>query len=142
MIFYFRSVPKEPNSAENVVIHRLEGHEGVIFSVKFSAENSMICTTSDDRTARLWKVDSPNPRIFPWRDSKIVCLHVLADFHSSRIFSSIFYAGSIVSVGEDSAFCRWSVSSGAKINWKRPVAIVRMGFKLKIFNLARGKGHF
>jgi WD40 repeat protein len=100
-------------------LHRLKGHEGVIFSVKFSVDHSMICTTSDDRTARLWKVETPVPGTHDWQKSKIACHRVLSDFHTSRIFSAVFYVDSVVTVGEDSAFCRWSIEDVTKISWKR-----------------------
>jgi WD40 repeat protein len=124
ILFFFRSVPKVTTTPkENVVFHRLLGHEGVIFSVNFSSETSTICTTSDDRTARLWKVETSNPdhdrHQCDWKHSKISCEQVLSEFHTSRIFSSVFCDGSVVTVGEDSSFCRWSISDRKKISWKR-----------------------
>ena len=101
------------------VLHRLVGHEGVIFSVNFNADTSMICTTSDDRTARLWMVALPAAGACDWSKAAIACHRVLADFHASRIFSAVFFADSVVTVGEDSAFCRWSISDGARISWKK-----------------------
>lgn len=68
------------------VVHRLEGHEGVIFSVEFSAQTSLICSTSDDRTARLWKVNKSST----WNDAELTPLFVLKEVHSSRIFKSHF----------------------------------------------------
>ena len=44
------------------IFHRLNGHEGVIFNVQFDNTLSLICSTSDDRSARLWKVK--------WSDDK------------------------------------------------------------------------
>lgn len=50
---------------EGTVWHRIKGHEGVIFSVSFNPQERLLCTTSDDRSSRLWKVDiqvySSNP---------------------------------------------------------------------------------
>ncbi|KAJ2999253.1 hypothetical protein HDV02_003347 [Globomyces sp. JEL0801] len=38
------------------VQQRLNGHEGVIHGVRFNSDGSMICSTSDDRTVRIWKL--------------------------------------------------------------------------------------
>ncbi|MBL8755959.1 MAG: hypothetical protein JNK15_21870, partial [Planctomycetes bacterium] len=35
----------------------LKGHKGPITSVRFSADSQFVLTTSDDRTARLWRRD-------------------------------------------------------------------------------------
>ena len=114
------SVPKIKKSTDDSpVLHRLSGHEGVIFSVRFCSENSLICTTSDDRSARLWSVESSNGDRQSWKTSKIVCVRVLSDFHTSRIFSSIFFGDTLVTIGEDSSFCRWSIRDGERLSWKR-----------------------
>ena len=42
--------------SEAKVLHRLQGHEGVIFSVSFNADSKILGSTSDDRSTRLWKV--------------------------------------------------------------------------------------
>ncbi|XP_013403103.1 WD repeat-containing protein 6 [Lingula anatina] len=38
------------------VIHRLSGHEGVIFSIAFSYHNMCLCSVSDDRSIRIWQL--------------------------------------------------------------------------------------
>ncbi len=113
------SVPKFKSSSDSSVLHRLSGHEGVIFSVRFCSESSLICTTSDDRTARLWSVESSNGNHPNWQTSKIFCSRILSDFHTSRIFSSVFFRDTLVTIGEDSSFCRWSIKDGEKLSWKR-----------------------
>ena len=40
------------NQGDFKLHHRLEGHEGVIFSVQYDSKLSLICSTSDDRSAR------------------------------------------------------------------------------------------
>ena len=39
---------------DGIVSHRLTGHEGVIFGVRFSPDGHMLASVSDDRTIRIW----------------------------------------------------------------------------------------
>ncbi|XP_069139917.1 tRNA (34-2'-O)-methyltransferase regulator WDR6-like [Argopecten irradians] len=41
------------------VIHKLVGHQGVIFSIEFSVAQRQICTVSDDRSVRVWQFKFP-----------------------------------------------------------------------------------
>jgi WD repeat-containing protein 6 len=36
------------------VQHRLVGHDGVIFGIRFSDDGSLLVSVSDDRTIRVW----------------------------------------------------------------------------------------
>ena len=91
---------------------RLEGHEGVIFSVE--CFNDLICSTSDDRTARLWKIERKNS----WKDSKVFPLHVLKGEHSCRVFRSHFLSNDmIITGGEDSLGIFWDCETGRCL-WK------------------------
>lgn len=44
------------DNQDGVVVHRLVGHEGVIFGVRFSDDGSMLASVSDDRTIRVWSL--------------------------------------------------------------------------------------
>ncbi len=94
---------------EATCMHRLQGHEGVIFSVQYCPTLSLICSTSDDRTARLWQVRLDGAG--DWACADITASHVLRG-HSARVFRSCFLGGSVVTGGEDSKICVWSAESG------------------------------
>ena len=89
------------------VLHRLRGHEGVIFCVDFSEERGLICSASDDRTARIWNVGFGT--VDRWRDAVIIPTRQL---HAStaRVFRCVFTQdGHVVTGGEDSALCVWKI---------------------------------
>jgi WD40 repeat protein len=39
-------------------MYKLEGHEGVIFDVRFTSKKGVIASVSDDRSVRLWRLKS------------------------------------------------------------------------------------
>lgn len=93
------------NSRDKEIIHRLEGHKGVIFSVEFCHRNKRICSTSDDRTVRVWDVAFEN---CDWAKCAITLKFTLYG-HSARVWkSALLESGQIVSIGEDSRICLWS----------------------------------
>ena len=65
--------------------HRLAGHLGSVFSVKFGHGGKYIASTSDDRTVRLWKLiplaDTNNG------DETSTSLHIMHDSQSSTQYS-------------------------------------------------------
>lgn len=92
------------------VLHRLEGHEGVIFSVVAYSSAGLICSTSDDRTARLWQVADDN-----W--TSVRPLYVLSNGHDSRVFRALFISDKhIFTFGEDSCFCIWNTENGGLVH--------------------------
>ena len=128
-------------TVESSVIHRLKGHEGVLFSVAFHQASKMISTTSDDRTTRLWKIkelpeqnedgekklvslpNETNNSIsdLDWTKVKISLHTVLSGVHTSRVFRSIFLShwkgktspsNIIATAGEDSRICLWNTETG------------------------------
>ena len=68
----------------------LKGHEGVVFSVHFNDDNKL-CSTSDDRTTKLWKFDF-NTKKYIYDDFK---------GHASRVWDSIIYNNLLISISED-----------------------------------------
>ncbi len=96
-------------------LHRLKGHDGVIFSVDYNRELNLIVSTSDDRSARLYKV-SLDP---DWDNSSIKPSHVLStDQHQSRVFRSLILAeNNMVATGnEDGTVSFWSLADGQCVN--------------------------
>ncbi|KAF6215252.1 hypothetical protein GE061_010004 [Apolygus lucorum] len=90
------------------VIHELEGHKGVIFSITFCELTRRICSTSDDRTVRVWDVESDGPNMLDWKNCSISLKFSLYG-HSARVWRNNFlFNGKIVSVGEDSKICLWN----------------------------------
>jgi len=43
---------------EGRLLHRLEGHQGRVWSVAFAAEGGRLASASDDGTVRVWNVES------------------------------------------------------------------------------------
>lgn len=93
--------------------HRLTGHQGVIFSVDFNPSSQLICSVSDDRSIRLYKVmfqQGPSDlTLQDWEKMETSLLHVLYG-HSARVWDVRLLSTSFVSVGEDSTCCLWSCS--------------------------------
>ena len=114
VIVYACTGSENPN-----VSHRLNGHEGVIFSVKYHDESNLICSTSDDRTARLWKVEKPSCSA-SWNEREINPTHVLSNGHTSRVFRCLFLSKSqVITGGEDSKLRLWNTQTGECLaSWK------------------------
>uniref|UniRef100_A0A146L868 tRNA (34-2'-O)-methyltransferase regulator WDR6 n=1 Tax=Lygus hesperus TaxID=30085 RepID=A0A146L868_LYGHE len=90
------------------VIHELEGHKGVIFSITFCELTHRISSTSDDRTVRVWDVEFDDPSTLDWKNCSISLKFSLYG-HSARVWKSNFlFNGKVVSVGEDSRICLWN----------------------------------
>ena len=87
----------KPNSLKPV---ELIGHQGVIFSVRFNETGTNLVSVSDDRTVRVWNVDTNT---------------LLSTFygHTSRVWDAQFIQGTcdskILSIGEDCTVRIWDV---------------------------------
>ncbi|XP_066597606.1 tRNA (34-2'-O)-methyltransferase regulator WDR6 isoform X2 [Prorops nasuta] len=98
------------------IMHRLLGHKGVIFSLNFDPENNLICSTSDDRTIRLWELrDLQNNhcsycrKCVDWKSANIV-LKTTMFGHLARVWRAVIKHKTIISIGEDSLICIWSLN--------------------------------
>lgn len=89
------------------VVHRLSGHQGVIFSVNFNVPRRLLCSTSDDRSLRVYRFHE-HPSLCQagaedlsleqlsrgWFSS----LHVLYG-HESRVWRAAALSSCYISVG-------------------------------------------
>ncbi|KAK0176366.1 hypothetical protein PV328_000510 [Microctonus aethiopoides] len=103
---------KNKYSSDLPVSHRLKGHKGVIFSIFYNPLLKLITSTSDDRTIRVWKItDEFNKSLqnFNW-DNVQINLKTTIYGHSARVWRSIILDDDIISIGEDSLICVWSLN--------------------------------
>ncbi|XP_011264637.1 WD repeat-containing protein 6 isoform X2 [Camponotus floridanus] len=94
------------------VLHRLIGHKGVIFSVNYDSCSQLICSTSDDRSVRFWKVvknENLESYHLNWQTAKIVLVKTMF-VHAARVWKAIIKDDIVVTIGEDSLMCTWSLS--------------------------------
>ncbi|XP_034191161.2 tRNA (34-2'-O)-methyltransferase regulator WDR6 isoform X2 [Osmia lignaria lignaria] len=92
------------------VLHRLHGHNGVIFSVIYDPVTRLICSTSDDRTVRLWEVNSNESKEndIIWKEVKIKLRKTMFG-HTARVWKSVIRNDALITIGEDSHMCTWSL---------------------------------
>uniref|UniRef100_A0A1A9WAF7 tRNA (34-2'-O)-methyltransferase regulator WDR6 n=1 Tax=Glossina brevipalpis TaxID=37001 RepID=A0A1A9WAF7_9MUSC len=115
LLIWQPSLNKVNESKENFrnsfLLHRINAHNGVVFSIDYNAANEMLITTSDDRALKWWKVTKDQRN---WSTSHLQSL-ASGYGHVARVFRGlIFTEGTKIyalSVGEDSYFCLW-LSSG------------------------------
>ncbi|XP_052225658.1 WD repeat-containing protein 6-like isoform X3 [Dreissena polymorpha] len=98
--------------------HRLTGHQGVIFNVCYRGDLGFICSVSDDRSVRLYRVQfsSPlcdrcgggaSPCVHDWVSMETQLQHALYG-HSARVWDARLLSSCLVTIGEDSTCCIWS----------------------------------
>ncbi|XP_063241176.1 tRNA (34-2'-O)-methyltransferase regulator WDR6 [Bacillus rossius redtenbacheri] len=105
--------PTSGQGSDAVVLHRLQGHNGAIFSVAYDGLSGRISSTSDDRSVRVWSVEGAG-----W-EAATISLHCTMFGHLARVWRSLFLAdGSVVSVGEDSLVCVWSAGGDLVKRWR------------------------
>uniref|UniRef100_A0A5S6QEY6 tRNA (34-2'-O)-methyltransferase regulator WDR6 n=1 Tax=Trichuris muris TaxID=70415 RepID=A0A5S6QEY6_TRIMR len=96
------------------VAHVLHAHNGAIFDVAFCLQKRLLCSVSDDRSCRLWKMqlhhDSAGnkpPTVMEWSESTFACLFVVYG-HSARVWRAEFSIFGLLSTGEDGSVIMWS----------------------------------
>ena len=77
--------------------HYLQGHKGVIHSIKLAEDGTALASTSDDRSVRLWKL----------QDDKSWTLAWVGWGHTARVWNVAFSTVGVVSVGEDGTTRVW-----------------------------------
>ncbi|XP_071877534.1 tRNA (34-2'-O)-methyltransferase regulator WDR6-like [Bombus fervidus] len=101
------------------VLHRLQGHNGVIFSITYDIATQIICSTSDDRTVRLWKINNNKSKDCKltlerksvntnWKEINIKLMRTMFG-HTARVWKSIIKNEILFTIGEDSLICIWSL---------------------------------
>ncbi|KTW31641.1 hypothetical protein T552_04062 [Pneumocystis carinii B80] len=87
------------------ITHRLKGHEGIVFKINFSKNGKLFCTCSDDRSVRIWDINSGECKAIGWG-------------HDSRIWDVKFIGNEeskLISVSEDTTARLWKITSGSKL---------------------------
>ena len=88
---------KKDERGKTCVIKRLTGHEGVIFSITFNRQGTLLSSVSDDRSIRLWKVT--NLQTFDL-NGHVEQLTVVYG-HAARVWDAKLLKSCFVSIGED-----------------------------------------
>ncbi|XP_051172215.1 WD repeat-containing protein 6 isoform X2 [Leptopilina boulardi] len=95
------------------ILHRLKGHNGVVFSVFYDPLTNIMCSTSDDRTVRLWSIydemGNINSSNVEWSNVQVNLLATMYG-HTARVWRAIIKQSTVVSIGEDSQICLWSIN--------------------------------
>ena len=83
--------------------------QGVIFSIAFHSDLMQLCSVSDDRSVRVWRIDLPPGLTSPligqdlpvtsWQQATFTVQHVLYG-HTARVWDVSILNSSYVSVGE------------------------------------------
>lgn len=86
------------------LLHCFDKFQGVIFSLAWDWKTFSLCSTSDDRSVRLWEFAFPEKA--NWQSSTVTCSNVFYG-HTARVWRSLMFDNFIVSVGEVnfSKFC-------------------------------------
>lgn len=97
------------NGTEFPVAHRLQGHEGGVFCVRWSLEGNSICSCSDDRTVRFWRRNQEGSGTGAVWD-----LVWTGWGHSARVWDLCWSRDgtTAVSCGEDTTARVWRVEDG------------------------------
>ena len=86
---------------ERPVDYKLQGHEGVILSLKFNQEGNLLASTSDDRSVRLWSRNGTD-----WTNVWI------GWGHTARVWNVCFSPQGVVTTGEDGTARLWDLQDG------------------------------
>uniref|UniRef100_A0AAR5Q5A6 tRNA (34-2'-O)-methyltransferase regulator WDR6 n=1 Tax=Dendroctonus ponderosae TaxID=77166 RepID=A0AAR5Q5A6_DENPD len=95
----------------SAVVKTLKKHNGVIFCIDVDVDKGLICTTSDDRSAVLWKLRNPETLT----DETVIHsqrLQITAECqvygHTSRVFKCLILPTAFATAGEDSFVILWT----------------------------------
>ncbi|GJQ74422.1 hypothetical protein Trydic_g21292 [Trypoxylus dichotomus] len=89
------------------VLYRLIGHKGVIFSIDYNPTLNIICSTSDDRTAKVWSIKNETlAKELTQNPISINLKHTLIG-HTARVFKCKILSDSIITAGEDGIVNFW-----------------------------------
>ncbi|ELU07060.1 hypothetical protein CAPTEDRAFT_228218 [Capitella teleta] len=95
------------------------GLAGVIFGIEFHVTKRLICSVSDDRSLRLYSVQSCSSAaldqwaVSDWSAASVQVLHCLYG-HTARVWDVKMLSAGIVSVGEDAVCCLWGYDGKVK----------------------------
>ena len=83
---------------------KLIGHKGVIFKVLFNSNKSKIASVSDDRSVRVWDIETSSQLFVGWG-------------HVCRVWDVIFYGDedeneNVITAGEDLNIKIWNITTG------------------------------
>ncbi|KRY55522.1 WD repeat-containing protein 6 [Trichinella britovi] len=87
-------------------------HDGAIFDIDYSLHSQLLCSVSDDRSCRLWKlhhfslVVGQYPSWRQWESCEIILTHILQEHHG-RVWRTRFANDRIITAGEDGIVCLW-----------------------------------
>ncbi|GMH50278.1 hypothetical protein TrRE_jg1733, partial [Triparma retinervis] len=113
--------PVSPSNPRPSTVHSLKGHSGVIFKVTFNPSGTLLASTSDDRTVRLWRHSSHSPS--PPSSSPPPDVPSLLSpgssyslmwtgwSHTCRVWDVKFTPLGLVSSGEDGTAKLWDLGS-------------------------------
>ncbi|KAK7869751.1 hypothetical protein R5R35_008286 [Gryllus longicercus] len=104
----------ETSGLDCPVLHRLQGHKGVIFSSHYNPATGRIHTTSDDRSVKGWQVRPAHPR--KWQLAEINLVNTMYG-HTARVWKSVGLGKCTISIGEDSQMCVWNLKGELLNRW-------------------------
>lgn len=127
---------------------RLQGHNGVIFSIDFDMASQLLVTTSDDRSVKFWQIQKSGnwktatirPMFSCFGHSSRVMCAVIFQIGKIEIFALLhesilcFLGGQayVASGGEDSYVCVWNLRGDLLLKRRQHFGapIWRLGFKI------------
>ena len=85
------------------VARRFLGHEGTVYSVAFSRDSRRLASCSDDRTVRLWNIDTGQCRVLRG--------------HNDQVFAAAFHPDGtrLATAGRDQAVWIWDPERGVEV---------------------------
>ncbi|KAI4458636.1 wd repeat protein [Holotrichia oblita] len=104
--------PAKSTEKLSPVISRLTGHKGVIFSIDYNLKLNIICTTSDDRTAKIWALENESLEKELCKENPEINLRHNLIGHTARVFKCKILNDSIITAGEDGIINVWNTQGG------------------------------